>query len=732
MSLSSRPLPQGEGTYSVPPQLPLSVGEKAGRRNSGRLHRTATDMMDHSSGDRFAKAERCRILHLEDSAADAELVAERLRQGGFTAEIERVETKRAFIDALATDRAFNLILADFSLPDFDGIVALTIARELAPDIPFIFVSGMLGEETAIEAVRAGATDYVVKERLGRLAVVARRALAEAAERAERRAAATALRESEARFRHMADSAPALIWMTDAHGQVTFANMHYDHLFGRPASEMLGLGWESTVLPEDLDQYRAAFQKAFLARGPFKTTTRVRDKAGRVRWLRCEGVPRLDDAGNFLGYTGCNLDITEARLAAEELEGRVAERTAELSQALERLHQEVREREQAEEALRQAQKMEAVGQLTGGIAHDFNNMLTGIAGNLELIQRRIEQGRADDLARFVASARKAAERAAALTARLLAFARRQALQPKPLILDDLVLGMVELIRRTVGPSVEVQTKLAGGCWTVLCDANQLESALLNLAINARDAMPDGGTLTLATAERHLSEADLIGQDGAGPGDYMEIAVSDTGEGMSPEVAARAFEPFFTTKPLGQGTGLGLSQLYGFVHQSDGLVRLESALGRGTTIRLYLPRRDEVVRPPRADVPGPAEACAGAGRTVLVVEDEDGVRTLVAEALREQGHRVLQATDGSAALRLLLSEARVDLLVTDVGLPGLNGGQLAEAARERRPGLPVLFITGYAGDALEGRLAPGMQVIGKPFALDALVAQVRAMLHAALAG
>ena len=683
-------------------------------------------MKDQPSADCPAEAARRRILHLEDSAADAELVAERLRQDGFAPEIERVETRRAFTAALTGGPAFDLILADFSLPDFDGLAALTIARELAPDTPFVFVSGMLGEETAIEAVRAGATDYVVKERLGRLGVVVRRALAEAGERAQRRAAAAALRESEARFRHMADSAPALIWMTDARGQVVFANMHYDHLFGRPASEMLGLGWESTVLPEDLDEYRAAFQEAFRARGPFKTYTRVRDRAGRVRWLRCEGVPRLDDTGVFLGYTGCNVDITEARLAAEELERRVAERTAELSQALGRLHQEVREREQAEEALRQAQKMEAVGQLTGGIAHDFNNMLTGIAGSLELMQQRMRQGRTDEIGRFVDLARKGVERAAALTARLLAFARRQALQPRPLLLDELVLGMVELIRRTVGPGVEVRTELADGNWMVLCDANQLESALLNLAINARDAMPNGGTLTLATAERRLGRADLIGEGGAGPGDYVEIAVSDTGEGMAPEVAARAFEPFFTTKPIGQGTGLGLSQLYGFVHQSDGLVRLESEPGKGTTIRLYLPRR-ELDASPRADAARPAEARGGSGGTVLVVEDEGNVRTLVAEALREQGHKVLEAVDGPSGLRMALSGDRVDLLVTDVGLPGLNGRQLADAARERTPGLPVLFITGYAGHALEGQLDPGMQVIGKPFALTALVAKIRAMLE-----
>jgi len=386
-----------------------------------------------------------------------------------------------------------------------------------------------------------------------------------------------------------------------------------------------------------------------------------------------------------------------------------------------------ERAQAEEALRQSQKMEAVGQLTGGIAHDFNNMLQAISGGLEMMGRRVEQGRTAEAAGYVASAQKTVARAAALTHRLLAFARRQALQPRPVAPDELVQGMAELIGRTVGPAVAVGLDLDDGTWPVLCDPNQLENVLLNLAINARDAMPGGGTLTIGTSNIRLTEADAAGQDGARPGDYVEIAVRDTGAGMDEATRARAFEPFFTTKPIGQGTGLGLSQTYGFVRQSDGAVRLDSAPGAGTAVRMYLPRHQPAAEASEQAPPQGKPDPLGVGGTVLLVEDEAEVRATVAERLREMGCTVFEARDGAEALRLLRSCGWVDMLVTDVGLPGgLNGRQVADAAREAWPGLPVLFITGYAGAALEEALAPGMAMVGKPFALGALAAQVGAML------
>jgi len=461
---------------------------------------------------------------------------------------------------------------------------------------------------------------------------------------------------------------------------------------------------------------------------FRASLYVNNRAPR-RWSR-EDVALIEEVAART-WDAVERARAEAALrqANETLEARVADRTAELTQAVDALHAEARERAKAEDALRQSQKMEGVGQLTGGIAHDFNNMLQVISGGLEMAQRRVEGGLTAEASRYVRLAQQSVTRAAALTHRLLAFARRQTLQPKLVELDELVRGMAGLIRQTVGPAITVDLHVGDGAWSVLCNPNQLENALLNLAINARDAMPDGGRLTFSTTDVALSATDVAGQDGAKAGDYVEIAVCDTGVGMDEAIRARAFEPFFTTKPIGQGTGLGLSQLYGFVRQSDGVVRLDSAPGQGTTVRLYLPRHAPAQLRAEPAAPGSQQEGAGIGEVVLLVEDEREVRALAAERLRELGYGVVEAMDGPAALRLLRDGARVDLLVTDVGLPGgLNGRQVADAVRERRPGLPVLFITGYAGSVLEGQLTPGMAVIGKPFTLDALAAQVRFMLDA----
>ncbi len=383
----------------------------------------------------------------------------------------------------------------------------------------------------------------------------------------------------------------------------------------------------------------------------------------------------------------------------------------------------------EEQLRQAQKMEAVGQLTGGLAHDFNNMLQATRLGLDLARQRIDRGRAADAAPFLDAASRGVDRAAALTHRLLAFARRQALDAKAVVVETLIRDLVDLIQRTVGPSIAVRTQLRAGNGPVLCDANQLENALLNLAINARDAMPNGGVLTLATAAIALSAADLAGDMGRVPGDYVAIAVIDTGEGMTDDVLSHAFEPFFTTKPLGQGTGLGLSQIHGFMHQSAGLIRLDSALGQGTTVRLFLPCFVGTDSPSEMPNPEPLADAAAGGQTILLVEDIDVVRTLTAEILREQGYRVLEAADGSQALRLLADHTHVAALITDVGLPGMNGRQLADTARQHWPELPVLFVTGYAGQALREALAPGMELIGKPFNLDVFLAIIRRMVGGA---
>ena len=402
----------------------------------------------------------------------------------------------------------------------------------------------------------------------------------------------------------------------------------------------------------------------------------------------------------------------------------------LNETLEaRVNAAVEARARIEEALRQSQKMEAVGQLTGGLAHDFNNLLAGISGSLELAQMRINQGRLGDVEKYLLTAQGATRRAAALTHRLLAFARRQTLLPRPVNVNRLVAGMIELIQRTVGPGIAIENVAATGLWTAHVDASQLENALLNLCINARDAMPDGGRITIETCNRWIDAAGSRQLD-MPEGQYLSLCVSDTGTGMTPDVRARAFDPFFTTKPIGEGTGLGLSMIYGFAKQSGGQVRIYSEPGQGTMVCIYLPRHlgdDE----PELPALEPAVAVqAGAGETVLVVDDEPSVRLLIVDVLHELGYAAIEAADGAAGLRVLDSGTRIDLLVTDVGLPGgMNGRQLADAARASRPDLHVLFITGFAENALlnNGQLEPGMAVLTKPFAIDALATRIRQLVR-----
>ena len=384
---------------------------------------------------------------------------------------------------------------------------------------------------------------------------------------------------------------------------------------------------------------------------------------------------------------------------------------------------------AEDALRQAQKMEAVGQLTGGIAHDFNNLLQGITGSLDLVQKRISQGRTNELERFISGAMTAANRAAALTHRLLAFSRRQPLDPRPVKANPLVASMEDLLRRTLGEQIELELVLSGGLWLTLCDPNQLESALLNLAINARDAMPDGGKLIIETNNAHLDNTYVARQRDVRAGQYVCIGVTDTGTGMNPETIAKAFDPFFTTKPIGQGTGLGLSMIYGFARQSEGYAKIYSEVGKGTTFKLYLPRHrgastDDEALPDLSDAHS-----ADIGETVLVVEDEPVVRGLIIELLTELGYRTLEASDGPKGLEILQSKRPIDLLVTDIGLPGLNGRQVADAGRLLRPGLKILFMTGYAENAAlaSGFLDHGMAMITKPFAMEAFATRVRETLE-----
>jgi len=506
-----------------------------------------------------------------------------------------------------------------------------------------------------------------------------------------------LASSEARFRTLFENAPASIFLIRVgpgeRAVFEAVNAATELFMGRAAADIVGRDVSEATNPED----------PLLA-----------------RCLECAatGLPVQYEMNVAVGGEARTAESVLAPLAIEGGEGEL----------LIGISRDITAQRRAEDQLRQAQKMEAIGQLTGGIAHDFNNLLTGIIGSLALMQKRLGQGRTDTLERYAGLAMTSANRAAALTHRLLAFSRRQPLEAKPVDANGLVQSMSELLRRTIGESIVLQSMETPGLWLTLCDPHQLENALLNLAINARDAMPDGGCLTVETANAILDDVDAAGEPGVDAGHYVVVSVTDTGTGMSPDVIARAFDPFFTTKPLGQGTGLGLSMIYGFVKQSDGYIKIRSEPGQGTTIRIYLPRYRGHDAETAAEPSGGAPR-AKQGDTVLVVEDDVTVRGLVLEVLQDLGYTAIEARDGPSGLEVIGSRSRIDLLVTDVGLPGMNGRQLAEQARAARPDLKVLFITGYAENAAfgDGHLDHDMQMMTKPFAVDALAKRIRAMIR-----
>jgi PAS domain S-box-containing protein len=664
---------------------------------------------------------------------------------------------------------------------------------------------------------------------------------------DRKESEEALKESEARFRAMADSAPAPVWVTNEEG-VEFANRAYLEFAGLPIEKVVGARWVEIVHPDDVAGILARRTEAWESKGPYGFEARFRRADGEWRLLQAICKPRETGTEGFLGYVGLATDITDQRAAEEKLResetryrvalsagslgawswdaasdvvtlseeaaalfgvppgplakwadlatliakedsartaeaiaralsdrtdysveyriarpeggqiwvntvarpicgpdgavtgmiGAVGDVTArrevearlrELNETLEqRVAEEIEGRGEAEEALRQAQKMETLGQLTGGVAHDFNNLLQIVSGNLEIIARNLPAD-AERLQRATETALRGTERAAILTQRLLAFSRRQPLAPKPVDLNMLVANMSDLLHRTLGETIAVETALAPDLWRIEADPNQLENSILNLAVNARDAMPDGGTLVIETANASLSAGD-------GAGEHVTLSIRDTGAGMDPATIARAFEPFFTTKDVGKGTGLGLSMVYGFVRQSGGHVAIESEPGRGATVRLSFPRLlGDAVEAGAADTKAAAPAGAG-DETILICEDDEDVRAYSVEALRELGYRVLEAADGRAALRLLAENAEgIDLLFTDIVLPGgMSGAAVAEKARAIRPGLPVLFTTGYARDAIvhDGRVDPGVELITKPFTHGHLTARLRALLDGAAPG
>ncbi len=657
------------------------------------------------------------ILLLEDSDVDAELLAGHLVKAGMDARIARAADRRGFVAALDAG-GFDILLADYALPDFDGLSALELARRVCPDTPFIFVSGVVGEEFATSALKLGAADYVVKRNLSRLAAAIERALADARERLERRRAEEALRRLNATLEAQVEARTRerdRIWRlsldlfaaAECGGRLLAVNPAWWRLTGRDEADILASTFDELVHPDDGDAVRAVLAALAAGEPVERFEVRIGRRDGAWRWVSWTAAPE----GSVFYAVG--RDITAQKLAA-----------AELAQANASLKAEIVERETVERTLRQMQRLEAIGQLTSGVAHDFNNLLTVILGNVGFLEEDVEaapdprRGR-----RRIGHVRAAAERGARLTAQLLAFSRRQRLEPRPVDLNETVAGMRDLLQSTMGGAIRLETVLRPSLWPAMVDPTQIEMIILNLAINARDAMEVGGGLTVETANVRLGPA--VRPEEPVAGDYVALIVSDTGCGMSDEVRAKAFEPFFTTKGPGRGSGLGLAQVLGFAKQSGGGVAIDTRPGEGASIKVYLPRA--AADPAAAAAPRAAVAKvprAPAQSRILLVDDDSAVREVTATILQDLGYVVIEAGSGGAALEILEAEP-FDLLLVDYAMPGMNGMETASAARRVRPDLPMLFVTGYA-DLTALRDVGEDRIVQKPFQEDELEQKLRGFL------
>ncbi|PTV54847.1 MULTISPECIES: hybrid sensor histidine kinase/response regulator [Pseudomonas] len=785
-----------------------------------------------------------KILMVEDSSMDAELTLMRLERSGLHVQSQLVFDHTGVEHALRQAR-YDLILCDCVLPGSSGTEVLAIAQRLAPDIPFIFLSGIYGEEHAVEMIRLGATDYVLKKNLPLLPKAVRRALSEVQERQRRRRAEEALADVEARARIAIDAAGMGTWDLRPQEGLLLWDDRCKTLFGVPTSTEMSLEvFYAGIYPDDLPLVREAVEHAMRPEsgGHYRVEFRIAQPNGlEPRWLLSSGQSQFVD-DQCVRFSGVLQDIHTQRQATQALRQlnemlgeRVERRTRERDRAWElsqdllavlnkdltpvalnpaweaslgfsrerlsqssllhllpehdqeqlltelaalshgrtsarfvgrilhaggqqrwlswvvvpedtllyvvarditsereaalgladanaRLREQINERERIEAALQQMQRLEAVGQLTAGVAHDFNNLLTVILTGASFLERDLAKADLDKARTRLTHIREAGERGAKLTSQLLAFSRRQRLEPVPLNLNRTLAGLEELLRRTLGGNVSVRLDLDLALWQALTDPTQTEMIILNLAINARDAMPDGGQLTLTTRNTHIDQRPQRPED-PDPGEYVMLSIRDTGCGMSEDVLAKVFEPFFTTKDIGKGSGLGLAQVFGFAKQSGGGVRIDTTLGRGTEVAVYLPAvKEEMVNEPVAAVLSQSISESGHNRTVLLVDDDHLVRDMLGDVLRQYGYQVRQAHSGEQALALLDDD--IDLLLTDFAMPEFNGAQLALAARERYPRVPVVFLTGYA--ELQGLELPGSLVIQKPVQADELARALNEML------
>lgn len=745
-----------------------------------------------------------RVLHLEDDPADAQLVQHELEKVGFAPAVTVVADESEYTAALAASP--DLILCDWNLPAFGAMQALEIATERCPDVPLVIVSGSIGEEAAVRAIRLGATDYLLKDRLGRLGQAVKQALVQRDLRA-------AERQAQERYRALADSIPQIVWTARADGYIDYVNRRALEYTGHPLAELEGSGWPRIIHPDDAARAFSIWTAVVRSSEPQEFETRLRRTDGEYRWHVCRQVALHDAAGGVTQWVGTCTDIHDQKVAAEvqardanilagvrdavvvtDLDGVVtywnegstalfgwtaaemvgrpyADRFAPVArEGIARLIREraagtewageyedhrkdgtrvwidsrvrrfdgpdgapagilgvshdITKRRQLEEQFRQAQKMEAIGRLAGGVAHDFNNLLTVMNGYVDLLLPGLS---ADHPHRSALTAvRDAGERAAALTSQLLAFSRKAIVAPRVVDLNEIVAQADKLLRRLLGEDISLVTVPCPAACRVEADPNQLDQVIMNLAVNARDAMPDGGQLAIETNRVHLAAATATESGVFRPGWYVELTVRDTGCGMSDEIKARLFEPFFTTKEPGKGTGLGLAVVHGVVKQAGGHVSVESAVGSGTTFRILFP---EAAAPAHQAGAGPLSAVRRGVETVFLVEDDDAVRTLCRIALESQGYRVLVAACGRDAMKAItVRDGRIDMLVTDIVMPGMSGRELADAARAEIPGVKVLFVSGYTDDAVvrHGVREATDAFLQKPFTPLGLARKVRAVL------
>ena len=672
---------------------------------------------------------RSRVLILAPVGRDAALTRSVLDRGGVEslvcsslAELQRNLVEGAGAAVITEEALIGRVIT--------GLVEWIERQPSWSDFPFIILlePGASAEGGGVERdalLRTGNLTLLERPVATATLVSAVRAALRARRRQyEVNDALEALTVSERRYRTLAEALPQLVWTSRPDGQRDYFSRQWVEYTGIPEEQQLGLAWlDKVVHPDNRERVLERWIAAVGGLEQYDLELRIRRADGQHRWFKARATP-VRDGGRTVRWFGTCTDITdivEARETLtrrrEQLERRVAERTRSLAAVNERLAAEIAERQRTEEALRQSQKLEAVGQLTSGVAQDFNNLLTGILGNLELLERRLKS--ADSLRRL-RSARSAAERGARLTHQLLAFSRKQHLAPTALDLNRLISEASDMLFRTIGATVRIETVLTEGLWPALVDRTQIELVLLNLAINARDAMAEGGRLTIRTANVSRNDAphDLP------PGDYVLISVADSGEGMTEDVLSRAVEPFFTTKEIGKGSGLGLSMVHGVATQSGGGLRIDSRVGRGTTVSVFLPRARRLSAIARGREAPSAPVHEGA--TILVVDDDPDVRELAVSSLESLGYRLLAAESGPAALNVLTNADRVDLLLVDMAMPGMNGVEMIRRARERRPALRALLVTGYA-DVAAFAPADGDLVLQKPYRLDRLADSVAEALQ-----